>query len=193
MNDSPTAQITIRALRFFQKFREDPNGEMHAEDWIEYCAPGQAAFTTIEDAVRRLQRDKTGKWLSVDAAYKAWKSGEEVPENGTPLGAWPGISDEQRVVLKASGVRTVEEVAAMTETIITRIRLPNPRALRDQACRFLEARSGAAVEAALKARDDEIATLKAQMETLLEMAENGPVVEAKNKGGRPRKDQQAAA
>lgn len=167
--EAPTAQITIRALKFWHEYKPDANGEMQAEEWVAYCAPGNAAFTIIEDAVRRVQRDKTGKWNSIKAAYEAWKQGSEIPEEGTPIGAWPGCTQAQAEILRANGIRSVEEVANLTETLLNRIKLPNPRALKDQAVRFLEARSTSSVEAAIKQRDEEIALLRAQMEDLMSL------------------------
>ena len=34
------------------------------------------------------------RWEVVGPAYEAWKKGQEVPEDGTPLAAWPGVSPE---------------------------------------------------------------------------------------------------
>lgn len=188
----PKGQIIIRAIRFWEEYKTDANGEIQAEDWVEYCSPGQAAFTIVADAVKRLQRDKTGKWSSIEPTYNAWKKGIEIPIDGTPLGAWPGCTKAQAEILKANGIRTVEEVAALTDTLLTRIKLPNPRALKDQAVRFLEARSSHSVEQAIKSRDDEIAALKSQMEDLMGLIGSGEEA-PRNKGGRPRKDAQAAA
>jgi hypothetical protein len=34
-------------------------------------------------------RIQAARWSIVEPAYKAWKKGEEVPENGTPLAHGP--------------------------------------------------------------------------------------------------------
>lgn len=184
----PKGQAVIRALRFWQEFKS-VGGEIQAEDWVEYCSPGQASFTTVSDAVKRVMRDKSGKWESIAKAYEAWQRGTELPVEGTPLGAWPGCTQAQAEVLRQNGIRTIEEVACLTDTLLTRIKLPNPRALKEQAERYLEARSGVAVEEAIRKRDDEIAALKSQMEDLMALvaapSDDGEPV--KNKGGRPRK------
>lgn len=48
-------------------------------------------------------------------SYKAWKEGEEVPENGTPIKGWPVLSPAAQKDLISTGIRTVEDLAAMND------------------------------------------------------------------------------
>jgi hypothetical protein len=193
----PTAKVAVRFLNAWTEYKPDAEGVMREEDWIEYCAPGMAHISTTQDAVRRVQRDK-GKWASLEPYYNAWKQNSEIPTDGTPLAAWPGVTKQQAEVLKGQGIRTVEDVAGMNDSMIGRIALPNVRALKEQAQRYLDARDNHRVEAALKEKDDQIATLKAQMDQLAELVaakmdaaeENEP---AKRGPGRPRKNPEAVA
>ncbi|WDR03626.1 hypothetical protein PSQ19_06030 [Devosia algicola] len=70
-------------------------------------------------------------WATIEPAYRAWKEGREVPLNGTPLAAWPGITPEQADVFRLVGIRSVEQVRDMTDTIRSKVRLPNTRELQD--------------------------------------------------------------
>lgn len=47
--------------------------------------------------------------------YKAWKSGEEAPIDGTPLEQWPVIGTSFLHQLKALGLRTVEQMSNLTD------------------------------------------------------------------------------
>lgn len=54
-------------------------------------------------------------------AYEAWRRGEEIPLNGTPLKGWPIISPAQLQVCLAANVRTVEDLAAVNGEGLHRI------------------------------------------------------------------------
>lgn len=93
-------------------------------------------------------RDKSGIksrhmnhiWNIVEPHYLAWKKGHETPQDGTPLGSWPAITAQQAEVFRAADVRSVEEVANMTETKIGQVRIPDVRGLKKQAAQYLEGR-----------------------------------------------------
>ena len=129
---------------------------------------GQASFAVTSALAHHAKRNPV-LWAAIGPAYEAWKSGQEVPVDGTPLGAWPGINETQAEAIRAIGIRTVEDVAAMTDTIMARIRLPNARSIRDLAQRFITAKDDRAVEQALADKDREIADLRAKMDQLADM------------------------
>lgn len=52
--------------------------------------------------------------------YEAFKSGQEMPLNGTPLEEWPILSRAQALTLKSFEIRTIEDVAVMNEHMIQR-------------------------------------------------------------------------
>lgn len=176
--------MSIYILGFETKYTRDGK----PVDWVHYAqsADLQAATTwaRVKDITpREAETDDQvlWRWNAVGPAYEAWQQGNEIPETGTPLAAWATLSGEQAAALKAAGLRTVEDVAEMTDTIIGRVRLPNARLLKDAAGKFLDARGTAELA-------DRLAALEAQNAELLAM------VEAQPKRGRPRKtDEEVAA
>ena len=48
-------------------------------------------------------------------AYAAWKKGEELPEKGTPIKGWPVLSPAVQKDLIHTGIRTVEDLAALPD------------------------------------------------------------------------------
>lgn len=53
--------------------------------------------------------------------YEAWKAGQELPVEGTPLRIWPVISPSQLANCLSANVRTVEDLASMNGEAATRI------------------------------------------------------------------------
>lgn len=54
-------------------------------------------------------------------AYEAWKNGQEIPLNGTPIRGWMVISPAQQEMLIARGVQTLEDLAVINAEGIQRI------------------------------------------------------------------------
>lgn len=146
-------------------------------DWVSY-APSHSPVNTmtwervkhLEVTEEMLRGEETQKlnlmklrWEQIKVAYDAWKSGNEVPVNGTPLGAWAGVTSEKAEVLRRFSIRTVEEVARLSEGQLEKVPLPGMRDLRKQASLFLETRGAAEAAAREAERDEEIAALKAQL------------------------------
>lgn len=99
-------------------------------------------------------------------AYEAWKRGEEIPLDGTPIKTWPVISPAQRQNCIAANVRTVEDLATANGEALTRIGMGGQE-LRQKAETWLKASSSVGVvvqaNAALNAR---VAGLEAQVKNL---------------------------
>lgn len=125
------------------------------------------------------------RWDVIGPAYEAWKKGEEVPENGTPLGAWAGISQDQAKFLKQMGIVTVEAVAEMSDSAIERLPFPGRRDLPGLAAAFLKSKG----EVDLAAQNEDLKARMAAMEELL--AEKMAVEPQKRGPGRPRKSEAA--
>ena len=119
------------------------------------------------------------RWEVIEPRYTAWKTGMAVPEGGTPLAAWSGVTPEQVAVLATMGIRTVEDVAAMTEGAVQRLPWPGARRTPELARGFLESRTGSAQAEEMAAMREKIAV----MEEML--AERMP---EKRGPGRPRKE-----
>jgi hypothetical protein len=195
----------IRVLGFKQTMR--PNGDIL--DWVNFTSgdgiteTGEPAFATWME-VRRItppefiENDTEGlkmaalrsQWAQIEPHYLAWKAGHEITEAGTPLGVWPAITNDEAESLRAAGIRTVEDVAALTEDRLARPILPRLRDLKRQAGLFIEKMGDAEMKA-------EIAKLQEQNAAMLEMLAERKAEEAgdqpKRGPGRPRKDEVEAA
>jgi hypothetical protein len=177
---------TIKVLKFETKYElNDATGQYDkARDYVTYAPLHSAQYTQIEERIdfmkppERLRRDdghQAGKkmdflrhrWSMIAPKYDAWKTGNEIPEYGTPLAAWPGVNQAQAEVFKAMGVRTVEEVAAIPDGILSRVPLPNTRDLVKQAKAFLEAADQNAAAHRLNDQDRKIAELQEQLEAAM--------------------------
>lgn len=124
-------------------------------------------------------------WEIVGPAYETWKRGDDAVDDGTPLSAWSGVDAARADVFRGFGLRTVEEVANMPETVLGRIPLPGVREMKRQAQLFLDA----------KDKDDlarRVAELESQLAASVEMLserEEAAVEAAPKRGpGRPRKE-----
>ena len=162
--------------------------ELTEEHWVTYSPSHSPINTQNVERVRlmfpdpeRVGEDPDGvklrfmqaRWSQIEPAYLAFKEGREIPVHGTPLGAWPGIMQEQGDILRQNGIRTVEEVRDMTDSQLERVRLPNMRDLRKQTKLFLD-NNDAAQAAQREVEKDaviaEMAERMAAMEALLEDA-----------------------
>lgn len=160
--------------------------ELQEEHWVTY-SPAHSPLNTINtDRVRtmipdpeRMGSDEDGaklrfftyRWNQIEPAYKAFKEGREIPINGTPLSAWPGITQEQAEVLRQHALRTVEEVRDLKDGSLEKVRLPNMRDLRQQAKLFLENNDAAKAAAAAAEKDriiEELLSRTASLEALLD-------------------------
>lgn len=140
------------------------------------------AFVPNDDGGDKMKALR-GQWSQIEPHYSAWKAGAEVPDDGIPLGAWPGVSNAQAEVLRKVGLNTVQKIASCPETMLLRPPLPNMRDLKGQAALWLEGRDKAALEKRL-------AELEAHNAAMVEMlADREP---EKRGPGRPRKEVEAA-
>lgn len=189
--------------RFYTKYepdRKDP-AKMREIDMVEIGPLGLADKHKIPLMISEISRvqDLGGstdnpaiaaahmRWNYIRPRYEAWKNNQQVPENGTPLAAWNGITPEQADVFKSRGIRTVEDIATMTDGLVVSFPFPNMRAVREQAKRFIESADQVRVAASLAQKDEEISNLK---EMISELAERMSAAE-KPKRGRPKKSEEA--
>lgn len=126
------------------------------------------------------------RWEIIGPAYKAWIEGGEIPQDGTPLTAWPALNADQVKAFRAASIPSVEDVAAMNDVIMSRVGLPGIMQLKQLAGEFLAAREVVDFAA-------ERAAMQAQMEALQEQIEGMKAEKPKRGPGRPKKDPEAAA
>jgi phosphopantetheinyl transferase (holo-ACP synthase) len=171
--------LNIRVVRLWTDYLKNADGTLRAVDKVEYCAPGMAQKSTTVATIKSLSAIRkdadldniaaamaADRWAAIEPHYKAWKDGQEAPEHGTPLAAWPGVTLQQAEVLKQTGLRSVEEVAAAVDSVISRVQLPNMRDIQANAKRFLEAQDTQKFSAEMMKRDAENAVLREQLEEL---------------------------
>jgi hypothetical protein len=166
-------------------FRQTYSTDGKPLDWVKWVPVHSPQAMGNEDRVDHLNPDNiknrdgantsekvaymTAIWKDIEPAYNAWKEGREIPLNGTPLAAWPGITPEQAEIFRLSGIRTVEAVRDMTELQRGKIRLPHAKDLQVLAGAFLE-NSDAAKAAAREAEKDRmIAEMQERMAAMEEM------------------------
>lgn len=187
--------MSFNVLKFWTDYT--PNGvdadgkpKMRAVDMVEYAPIGKANMQVCREAVARLAKVipiepgneniavlmANKRWQVIKTHYDAWKSGNDVPTNGTPLAAWPGVTAEQVQVLKAMGIRTIEDIRDASEGIITRFPFPNARELQRASGLFLAsfdkdkvAKDMARMEAANAEKDVQLEELR---QMVLEMQAN---------------------
>jgi hypothetical protein len=132
-------------------------------EYIEITIPGDR--NNIPDRpVTDLDRRKFAE------QYKAWKAGDEEQLVGTPLAKWPGITRSQVEELRYFHVRTVEQLADVSDSNAQSM---GPiLKLRQRARDFLEASKGTApleaVRAQLQAKESENDALKKQLDQVQE-------------------------
>lgn len=184
----------IRVIDFRTEYRSgrDP------VDWVLIAPPGPGfERTRTWHRVERIRppedwdeskrqsltyRVMADKWSVIGPAYEAWKAGADIPETGTPLEAWSGVTADQTKFLKGLGIRTVEDVRDMTEATISQLRFPNARKLPALARDYLDG-------ADLAQKDATIAEMRERMAAMEAMLEEA----AKPKRGRPPKGESEAA
>lgn len=163
-------------------FRQTYGQDGKAVDWVKWVPIHSPQTMGNEDRVENMNpaniksRDgantsekvayMTAIWNDIEPAYKAWKEGREIPLNGTPLAAWPGITPEQAEIFRLSGIRTVEAVRDMTEMQRGKIRLPNAKDLQALAGTFLENTDAAKAAAREAAKDKMIADMAERMQVM---------------------------
>lgn len=162
--------------------------EQVADDWIE------------KQKQRSLSGEAPAEWYNHFALQLSeWKKGNELPREGTPIKTWAMCTGMDGKHLIATGITTVEDLAAFPDTNLGVIGM-NGRYLRDMARGWLaEAKDKGANAKALADANVEIATLKetierqtARIDRLAAKLEAQEEEAPKRGPGRPRKDAEAA-
>lgn len=105
--------------------------------------------------------------------YEAWKQGQEIPEHGTPIKTWQGISPGAAQNCIQLNVRTLEDLAGVDEDTLRRLG-PGARALKQRAIAWLETaeKHGQPAEELHQARTDLEAaqnTIEQHLETIQDL------------------------
>jgi len=186
--------MTIRIVQFKQEYLNGkqtdmvllaPSGEAHMKTQSWHRVSKLRPPETLDDSRRNSDTYVAmhARWSVIEPAYKAWQAGAEIPETGTPLAAWAGVTKEQADLLRGMAIRTVEDVRDMSESAFTKLPMPNARKLPQLAREFLEGADSAQ-------KDKRIAEMEERMAAMTEMLE---AQAEKPKRGRPQKQEADAA
>jgi hypothetical protein len=173
MDDSPGARfagdeklrVTFYMKAVKNNFKSDQEGRpiFDEKPYVRILIPGD----------RNSNLDQPVKKIHMHRFADRWKRFEEnskQSESGTPLEAWPQMTVGRVAELKYLNISTVEHLAELSDTHGQQI--PDFNDLKRRALAFLEAAKGEAVNSKiaseLKKRDGEIASLKQQIEQLIE-------------------------
>jgi hypothetical protein len=136
------------------------------EERVEIIMPGNP-YTRPVQRVTAAHRQQWPK------EYEAFKAGQELAPEGTPLEEWPRLKRGQVLELKALGFKTIEQVAHMGDQAIQQVGMGGrqlcelARAFLDDAARSAEVERLAGANAA---KDNEIADLKLRLAALEQTA-----------------------
>lgn len=123
-------------------------------DYIHKVVPGDPTSEIIRPV-------RASDILEYGRQYHDWKSGQMEALSGTPLAEWPGISRSQAEELAFFKIRTVEQLANVSDVNIQKI---GPvQHLKQKAIDYLERSKGTAVDQQFRAEHDRMkATIQAQ-------------------------------
>lgn len=168
--------------------------------WVKYVNRGMPQSAATEDRLRFMDPDNMvlapgadggskrafleHRWAQIKPAFDAWLAGQQMPEYGIPLGAWPALNEEQVKVFHSVNIRSVEDVRDMTDSMIQRVKLPNVRDLKKLAGLYIEGLGSAKLAEENAKRDAEIAGLKEQLAAAMALLEEQAALNAETLGGK---------
>jgi hypothetical protein len=202
--------LPITVHRFYTVYEDDPKnpGTTRERDMVEYGPIGQGARTRAVERIDILSKaNKVAGanpasmaahvlWAYIKPRYEAWKGNQELPETGTPLAAWNHLTPTQAEFLRVHGIKTVEDVSALTDVHIQQFKIHNLRSIIEAAKRFVTGADGNKFAGELKVKDEQLAAANARIDQMAEMLadlmkerEDLP----KRRGRPPNKPEEAAA
>ena len=202
-------KLPITVHRFYTVYEDDPKnpGSMRERDMVEYGPIGQGSRTrAVEriDILRKTQKVAGANpasmaaqvlWAHIKPRYEAWKGNQELPETGTPLASWNHLTATQAEFLRMHSIRTVEDVAALTDIHIQQFKIHNLRSIIEASKKFLDSADTVKFAGEMKAKDEQLAAANARIDQMAEMLAKlmQDSEDAPKRRGRPPKSEEAAA
>lgn len=150
------------------KFKSETEKRIVLEDkiFVHVYLPGG-------DSIKRVvTEDDKRRWAKQWAAFEA---GSEQLLDGTPLDAWPMITQEEAEGWKILKIFSVEQLANVSDTVIQDYGMGG-RSQREKAKKFLASEATSAPISELKSENEllkeQIALLQKQMATFAELTED---------------------
>jgi hypothetical protein len=154
----PAARFYMRPMKSEAKSIEAGRPVFEDVEFVEIFTPGDK-LNVIDRPVRPVDKQNH------PSLYAAFKAGNTDVDVGTPLKEWPGITRGQAEELAFFRVRTVEQLAAVSDN--NAATMGPILALRQKARDYLERAAGSAplekVRAELASRDNEIEVMRRQL------------------------------
>lgn len=199
-------KLPVVIHRFYTVYEDDPRnpGSTRARDMVEYGPIGAAGRShTVEriDIISRVNKNAGANpamqaasvlWNFIKPRYDAWKTNQELPTEGTPLAAWNHLTPQQAEVLRVNGVRSVEDVSALSDAHFHRIPIAGLRSITEAAKKYLDHKDVNKLVSQMDAKDATIAALTARVEELAQMVADASD-EPKRRGRPPKVQAEAAA
>lgn len=183
------------AVREFWTEYVTKDGQPVEEDWVSWVKKGQSIPDEYRSKIKYMPKYYCLEWTLIGPRYEAWKKGQTVISDGTPLGAWPGSDKNLIKILETVNIRTLEDFCDMEDSALSRLASPGMRAKQREARMFREAQKNAApqVEKLMKL-EDENGILRSEIEDMRKQIEQLVAVDQTEKRGpgRPRKEPDAA-
>lgn len=97
-------------------------------------------FNPDTDNLRTTEMQKffQKRWDHIRPHYENFKKGTKTDIEGTLLASWPFLSEAEVQALNRGGLHTVEELAALSDSAVGRVHLPDMRGKIREAKKFLE-------------------------------------------------------
>ena len=132
-------KFEIRSMKDEEASRAAGHTVMADVDYVVVCSKGDRSTETSFKASSLHRRDPV-LWEHIKDGYARWKAGQEDPLEGTPLKGWTGCTASQMHDLFNVNIRTVEDLAEMTDAQCQK--QTGFLTLRDVARNYMKAAAG---------------------------------------------------
>lgn len=159
-NDGIFPQFSIRAVPDGAASTREGRAMFKEVEWVDILIAGDKT-TCRSTAVTDEHRKRFAKH------YLAWKEGKELAASGTPLEHWPLMTVAQVEEFKALRIKTVEQLAEMSDANLHAIGMGG-RTWREKAQAFLKAAKDTSAAQAYAQENELLKGRLTQLETMLE-------------------------
>lgn len=149
---------TLKVIEFKTEYRHNPetgkndrpvdmvlltnlNKHRHSETWhrVKDLIP-KKEFDASAGGQREsdIQAFFNARWAIIGPHYENFKRGTKTDIEGTLLASWPLLNQNEVQAFNRAGIHTVEEVAALSDSAINRVHLPDLRGKKREAQKFLD-------------------------------------------------------
>lgn len=140
-------------------------------EWLEQRKreSGRHEIRTGDSSMPMFASRFPDEWLDkVEKGYAAWKAGQEIPVEGTPLAQWAVLSPSQRQQLIGMGIQTVEQLSQLPDGGLDSFGIGG-MSLRQRARDFIQINGGQAnkTTAELEALRVENESLKRRLDGIM--------------------------